>query len=117
MTCTHEGTQQIARLITWNRLGNETNDKITRRQFRQSVTKTFTHASLDAVAIHRAREQSLGNDHTQAGISHLIGPCHHHQIIRSSTLIVGEYPIEIGFVDKARFAEAHATRLVWIRVD
>ena len=117
MTCTHEGARQIARLIAWNRLGNETNDKITRGQFRQGVAKTFTHASLDPVAIHRTRKQSLGNDHAQAGMPYLIGPCHHHQIIRSSALVLGKYPIEIDLVDQTRIAEAHATRWVWIRVD
>jgi len=42
---------------------------------------------------------------------------HHHHVIRSSALIVGKHPVEIGFVDQARVAEAHATRFVWVRVD
>lgn len=110
MARTCERAQQIPCLITRNRLGNETNDKVARGQFRQSLSKTFANASLDAVAIHRTRKQSLGNDHAQPGISHLVGPCHHHQIIRSCALIVGKHPIEIGFVDQPRIAEAHATR-------
>ena len=117
MSCTHEGTQQIACLIAWNRLGNETNDKITRGQFRQGLSKAFTHTSLDAIAIHRARKHTLGNDHAQARIPHLIGPCHHHQIIRSSALVLGKYPIKIGLVDQTRFAEAHACRWIGVRAD
>lgn len=110
MARTCERAQQIPCLIAWNRLGNETNDKVAGGQFRQSLSKAFAHTPLDAVAIHRTRKQALGNDHTQPGISHLIGPRHHHQIIRSCALIVGKYPIEIGLVDQPRIAEAHATR-------
>jgi len=117
LACTCERAQQIARLFTRNRLGNETNDKIAGGQFRQRLAKAFTHAALDAVAVHRARKQALGDDHAQSGIPHLIGPRHHHQKIRSGALVVGKYPVEIGLADQTRIAEAHATRWVGTGVD
>lgn len=110
MARTCERAQQIPCLIARDRLGNETNDKVARGQFRQSLSKAFAHTSFDAVAIHRTRKQSLGNDHAQPWISHLVGPGHHHQIIRSCALIVSKHLIKIGLVDQPRIAEAHATR-------
>ena len=117
MARTRERAQQIAYLIARNRLGYETNDKVTRGQFRQGVSKSFTHTSPDTVAIHRARKQSLGDDHAQPGIPHLIGPRHYHQVICSGALVFSKDPIEIGLIDQTRITQTHATRPVGRRVD
>ena len=112
-----EGARQIACLISRNRLGNQAHDEIACGQFRQNLPEAFAHASLDAVAVHRTRKQAFGNHHPQPRVAHLVRARHHHHVIRSSALIVGKHPVEIGFVDQARVAEAHATRFVWVRVD
>jgi hypothetical protein len=119
LACTCKCAQQIACLVARNRLGNETNDKITRWQFRQCLSKAFTHAALDAVAIHRARKQALGDDHAQPWMPHLVGPRHHHQTIRSRTLVVGKHTVEISLADQPCVAEAgtRATRLFGAGVD
>jgi len=117
MTGTFKGARQITCFVTGNRLGNQTNNKITGGQFRQNLPETFAYTSLDPVAVHRTRKQAFGDNHAQAGVSHLVWAHHDHYIIGSRALILGKYPIEVGLVDQPRVVEANASSLVRMRVD
>lgn len=117
MTGTFKGARQITCLITGNRFGDQTNNKVAGRQFRQNLTETFAYTSLDAIAVDRARKQAFCNNHAQTGMTHLVGAHHYHYKIGSRALILGKNPIKVGFIDQPRVVEANASSLVRMRVD
>jgi hypothetical protein len=52
-----------------NRPGEQPYDEIASGEFGKSLTKTFAGASLDAVAIHRTRQDALAHDQPEPGVA------------------------------------------------
>jgi len=91
-----QGGGQTVRLLARYRPGEQTNDKVARRQFRENLPETRTHAPLHAIAVHRTRQLALADDHAQARMAGLIRPCHHQKMVDAGALAVGKNPVEFG---------------------